>query len=108
MMLSMPVQAQGSNEIILGQVAPFTNIPVPEATEINQGVSAYLGQANQAGIRERKFGFFKLDDEYIANKFVEQFGKAREKKPVGLLSPIGSTAIRVCFQTSSWTVQMWW
>lgn len=93
MVFSMSAQAQGSNEIILGQVAPFTNIPVPEATEINQGVSAYLGQANLAGIRGRKLGFFKLDDEYNADKFVAQFGKAMEKKPVVLLSPIGSTAI---------------
>lgn len=83
-----------AQEITLGQVGPFTVIPVPDAPEINAGVQAYVKQANTAGgIRGLKLGFFSLDDRYSADGFVEQFGKAMEKKPVALLSPIGSAAM---------------
>lgn len=86
--------AAAAQEITLGQVGPFTVIPVPDAPEINAGVQAYVKQANTAGgIRGLKLGFFSLDDRYSADGFVEQFGKAMEKKPVALLSPIGSAAM---------------
>ncbi len=83
-----------ADDIVLGQVGPFTVIPVPDAPEINAGIQAYVKAANAAGgIRGQKIGFFTLDDRYSADGFVEQFGKAMEKKPVALLSPIGSQAL---------------
>jgi ABC-type branched-subunit amino acid transport system substrate-binding protein len=84
----------GAQEITLGQVGPFTVIPVPDAPEINAGIQAYIKSANAAGgVRGNKLGFFQLDDRYSGEGFVEQFGKAMERKPVVLLSPIGSGAI---------------
>ena len=84
----------GAQEITLGQVGPFTVIPVPDAPEINAGATAYVKAANAAGgLRGQKIGFFSLDDRYSADGFVEQFGKAMEKRPVALLSPIGSAAL---------------
>jgi ABC-type branched-subunit amino acid transport system substrate-binding protein len=86
--------AAGAQEITLGQVGPFTVIPVPDAPEINAGITAFVKAANAAGgVRGQKVGFFTLDDRYSADGFVEQFGKAMEKRPVALLSPIGSNAL---------------
>ena len=83
-----------AQDIVLGQVGPFTVIPVPDAPQINQGIKAYLAQANKdGGVRGRKLAFFELDDRYSAEGFAEQFNKAMERKPVALLSPIGSAAL---------------
>jgi branched-chain amino acid transport system substrate-binding protein len=85
----------GAQDLVLGQVGPFTVIPVPDATEVNQGIKAYLGQVNKGGgIKGRKLAFFDADDGYTADGFVRQFGKAMERKPVALLSPIGSAALK--------------
>jgi ABC-type branched-chain amino acid transport systems, periplasmic component len=83
-----------AQEIVLGQVGPFTVLPVPDAPEINQGIQAFVKQANAAGgMHGRKFTFFELDDRYSAAGFIEQFDKAAQRKPVALLSPIGSAAL---------------
>lgn len=83
-----------SQSIVLGQIGPFTSLPVPDAVEVNQGIKAYLAQANKAGIKGQKFSLFEVDDRYSADGFAEQFPKAMEKKPIALLSPIGSAAIK--------------
>lgn len=83
-----------AQDIVLGQVGPFTVIPVPDAPEINQGAKAYVQQVNKAGgIRGRKLSFFELDDRYSGDGFVQQFDAAMERRPVVLLSPIGSDAL---------------
>ncbi|HZY15880.1 MAG TPA: ABC transporter substrate-binding protein [Ramlibacter sp.] len=83
-----------AQDIVLGQVGPFTVLPVPDAPEINQGIQAFVKQANAAGgMHGRKFNFFELDDRYSAAGFIEQFDKAAQRKPVALLSPIGSAAL---------------
>lgn len=83
-----------AQDILLGQVGPFTVIPVPDAPEINQGIQAFVKQANAAGgMHGRKFALFELDDRYSADGFVEQFDQALQRKPVALLSPIGSAAL---------------
>ncbi|CAN5156338.1 ABC transporter substrate-binding protein [soil metagenome] len=87
--------AASAQEIVLGQIAPFTVIPVPDGTEVNQGIKAYLAQANKAGgVRGQKLSLFELDDRYSAQGFAEQFAKAMEKKPVALISPVGSAALK--------------
>lgn len=92
--LALAGGAAPAQDIVLGQVGPFTVIPVPDAPEINQGIQAYVKQANAAGgVRGHKLSFFELDDRYSAEGFVEQFGKALDRKPVALLSPIGSSAL---------------
>lgn len=89
------VPVASAQEIVLGQVAPFSVIPVPDGAEVNQGIKAYLAQANQSGgVRGRKISFFELDDRYSPEGFSEQFAKAMDKKPVALLSPVGSAALK--------------
>ncbi|MFI5445330.1 ABC transporter substrate-binding protein [Polaromonas sp. UC242_47] len=83
-----------SADIVLGQVGPFTVIPVPDAPEINQGIKAYMNSANKQSLRGRSFSLFELDDRYSSDGFAEQFAKAMEKKPIALLSPIGSDALK--------------
>src|SRR4051812_45261441 len=83
-----------AQEITIAQVAPFTVIPVPDGFEVNQGIQAFVQQSNKGGgVRGHGFGFFELDDRYSAEGFAEQFAKAMERKPLALLSPIGSAAL---------------
>ncbi|MCG2595149.1 ABC transporter substrate-binding protein [Ramlibacter sp. XY19] len=91
---SLAAAVAAAQEVVLGQVGPFTVIPVPDAPELNQGIQAFVKQANKAGgIRGSKVSFFDLDDRYSADGFVEQYGKALERRPVALLAPIGSAAL---------------
>lgn len=83
--------AQG---IVLGQIGPFTGLPVPDAVEVNQGIKAYVVQANKAGIKGQKITLFEVDDRYTGDGFVEQFPKAMAHKPLALVSPIGSAALK--------------
>lgn len=92
--LALAASVAAAQDIALGQIGPFTVIPVPDAPEINQGIKAYVAQANKAGgVKGRKLSFFELDDAYSGDGFVKQFGAAMERKPVALLSPIGSQAL---------------
>jgi len=91
--------AAGAQDITLGQIGPFTVLPVPDATEVNAGITAYVKAANAAGgVRGHKIDFFSLDDRYSSEGFEEQFKKAMEKKPLALLSPIGSAALTSMYQ----------
>jgi branched-chain amino acid transport system substrate-binding protein len=91
--LAMPLLA-AAQDIVLGQIGPFTVLPVPDALEVSQGIQAYVKQINHtAGIRGRKLVFFEADDRYSADTFVEEFDKALQRKPVALVSPIGSAAL---------------
>ncbi|MDB5897212.1 MAG: transporter substrate-binding protein [Ramlibacter sp.] len=86
--------AASGQQLTLGQIGPFTVIPVPDAPEINQGIQAYVKQVNAAGgIKGQAFSFFDVDDRYSADGFAEQFPKAIARKPVALISPIGSAAL---------------
>ncbi len=91
--------AVGAQEIVLGQVGPFSGIPVPDAHEIRQGITAYVQQANAAGgVRGRKLSVFDVDDKYTAEGFVAAFGTAMQRKPVALLTPVGSAALTAMLQ----------
>jgi branched-chain amino acid transport system substrate-binding protein len=58
------------------------------------GIKAYIAQANKAGgIRGRKLSVFELDDAYSPDGFAARFAEAMERKPVALISPVGSAAI---------------
>jgi ABC-type branched-subunit amino acid transport system substrate-binding protein len=90
--LSAAVQAQ---DIVLGQIGPFTGLPVPDAVQVNQGARAYIAQANKAGgVNGRKIAFFELDDTYKPDVFVAKFEEAMQRKPVALISPIGSASVK--------------
>lgn len=86
--------AVAASDIVLGQIGPFTGLPVTDAHEINQGIKAYVNAVNKAGgIRGAKVTFFEIDDRYSPDGFVAAFGKAMEKKPLALLTPVGSAAL---------------
>lgn len=90
--LSASAQAQ---DIVIGQVGPFTGLPVPDAIQINQGAKAYFAQVNKAGgVNGRKISFFELDDTYKADVFVAKFEEAMQRKPVALISPVGSASAK--------------
>jgi branched-chain amino acid transport system substrate-binding protein len=78
-------------EIVVGQIGPFTGLPSPDATEINEGAQAYFDQINrEGGISGKKISFFKLDDQFKPDVFKTQFAVAMQRKPVALISPVGS------------------
>ena len=87
--------ALSAPDIVVGQLSPFTNLPVPEAKELNEGSRAFFDSINKiGGVKGRKITLLEFDDRYSADGFAEQFPKAIEKKVVALLNPIGSPAIK--------------
>jgi branched-chain amino acid transport system substrate-binding protein len=93
--LALSAQAQ---DIVVGQVGPFTGLPAPDAPQINQGAKAYFAQINKAGgINGRKIAFFELDDTYKPDGFVAAFEQAMQRKPVALISPVGSASLQRMF-----------
>lgn len=90
--LPATVQAQ---DIVIGQIGPFTGLPVPDALQINQGAKAYIAQVNKAGgVQGRRIAFFELDDTYKPEGFVAAMEQAMQRKPVALISPVGSASIK--------------
>lgn len=88
-------QAARAQDIVIGQIGPFTGLPVPDATQINQGAKAYFAQVNKAGgVHGRKLSFFELDDTYSPDGFVARMAEAMQRKPVALISPVGSASIK--------------
>lgn len=80
--------------IVVAQVGPFTVLPSPDAKEVNEGARAVFAQVNKAGgVRGRNIELFELDDKFNADDFVRQFDAAMQRKPVALLTPIGSAAL---------------
>ncbi len=82
-------------DIVVGQIGPFSGIPVPDAPQINEGLKAAFAQANaRGGVGGRKVALFEVDDTYTGDGFVKAFNEAMARRPVALLSPIGSVAIK--------------
>lgn len=87
--------AAAEGDIVIGQIGPFTGIPVPDATQLNQGIKASLAQLNaKGGVNGRKLAFFELDDTYTPDGFVKAFKEAMARKPVALLAPVGSASLK--------------
>lgn len=58
-------------------------------------MKACITQVNErGGIAGRKVSFFEVDDTYSADGFVKAFGQAMQRKPVALLAPLGSAALK--------------
>lgn len=90
--LPAAVQAQ---DIVIGQVGPFTGLPVPDALQISQGAKAYIAQVNKAGgIHGRKISYFEVDDTYKPDGFVAAMEQAMQRRPVALISPVGSASLK--------------
>jgi ABC-type branched-subunit amino acid transport system substrate-binding protein len=85
----------GEGDIAVGQIGPFTGIPVPDAPQLNQGIKACFAQVNErGGINGRRVSFFEIDDTYSADGFAKAFAQAMQRKPVALLDPVGSAALK--------------
>jgi branched-chain amino acid transport system substrate-binding protein len=94
--LAQPALAlAGEGDISVGQIGPFTGIPVPDALQLNQGIKACFAQINErGGINGRRVAFFDLDDTYSGDGFANAFAQAMQRKPVALLDPVGSAALK--------------
>lgn len=91
-------QAAVAQDIVIGQIGPFTGLPAPDAPQINQGAKAFFAQLNKAGgVNGRKVAFFELDDTYKPDGFVAAFEQAMQRKPVALISPVGSASLQRMF-----------
>lgn len=87
-----------AQDIVVGQIGPFSGLPAPDAPQLNQGAKAYFAQLNKAGgINGRKITFFELDDTYKPDGFVAAFEQAMQRKPVALISPVGSASLQRMF-----------
>lgn len=96
--LATPALAQ---PILVAQIGPFTGLPSPDAKEVNAGARAWFQRVNaNGGVRGRRVELFELDDQFKPDVFVQQFGAAMLRKPVALLSPIGSAAMTRLIQDS--------
>ena len=84
-----------AQDIVVGQVGPFTGLPVPDAIQINQGIKAYFAAVNRAGgVNGRKLVLFEVDDTYKPDGFVKAMDEAMQRHPVALLSPVGSASLK--------------
>ncbi|MFM2400280.1 MAG: hypothetical protein RL341_2437 [Pseudomonadota bacterium] len=84
-----------AQDIVVGQIGPFTGLPSPDASEVNQGAQAYFDMINErGGIGGRKINFFKLDDQFKGDEFAKQIEVAAQRKPIALITPIGSAALQ--------------
>lgn len=95
MSLGMSVTAALAQEVVVGQIGPFTVLPSPDAKEINEGAKAYFEQINaRGGVNGRKISLFTLDDKFNGDEFAKQLGVAAQRNPVALITPIGSAALQ--------------
>lgn len=82
-------------EVVVGQIGPFTGIPVQDAAQINAGARAFFRRLNAAGgIGGRRVSLFELDDTFTGDGFVKAFEAAMRRKPLALLSPVGSVVLK--------------
>jgi ABC-type branched-subunit amino acid transport system substrate-binding protein len=93
--LGAALAAPAEGDWVVGQVGPFTGIPVPDAPQLGDGIKAAFGQINaRGGIGGRRVSFFQLDDTYTPDGFVKAFREAMGQRPAALLSPVGSASIK--------------
>jgi ABC-type branched-subunit amino acid transport system substrate-binding protein len=83
--------ATAADDLVVGQIGPFSVLPAPDAVQLGEGMKALFAETNaRGGVHGRLIAFFQLDDAYSADGFVRRFGEAMQRKPLALLSPVGS------------------
>lgn len=84
-----------AQDLVVAQIGPFTVLPSPDAQEINVGAKAYFAQINErGGINGKRVTVIEFDDKFNGDEFAKQLDEAMKRKPVALLSPIGSAALQ--------------
>ena len=92
---SSAARAAIEGDIRVAQVGPFTVLAAPDATQLGEGMQALFADVNaRGGINGRSIGFQQWDDAYNAERFIGQVNEALRHKPLALLSPVGSTAVK--------------
>lgn len=92
---SMHAHAQSGNEVIVGQIGPFTGLPAGDAKWLNEGLSAAFTEANsKGGIGGRPIKLITLDDGYNYDGFMASLNKLLPYKPVAILTPVGSSTLK--------------
>jgi branched-chain amino acid transport system substrate-binding protein len=87
--------AAKADDLLIAQIGPFTVLPSPDAHEINAGAKAYFAQINErGGIHGKRVAVAEFDDKFNPDEFVKQLDEAMKRKPVALLTPIGSAALQ--------------
>lgn len=97
LLLALAATTTGANakDWVVGQIGPFTVLPVADAVQLGEGMQAFFAAANErGGINGSRIDFFQLDDAYNADTFVDRFKEAMARRPVALLAPLGSAAIK--------------
>ena len=52
----LPASA-AAQDIVVGQIGPFTVLPAPDAKQVNEGIKAYFAQVNaKGGVNGRRTG----------------------------------------------------
>lgn len=94
MLALMAAASALAEDINVAQVGPFTGLPSPDAHEVRDGARAYFERVNKdGGIRGRRITLQTLDDGFTGDGFATRFKEAMTKRPVALLTPIGSAAL---------------
>lgn len=97
---SLAAETPQGNDIVVGQIAPFTGLQAPDPKELNEGIKAGIAEINaKGGIQGRKVVLFELDDTYTLDGFRKQLPIALARKPVALLAPLGSATLKGVLDT---------
>lgn len=94
---SLPLfaHAQEASDIVVAQIGPFTVLPAPDAKELNEGLKAAFDEINdKGGIGGRRIQLISMDDTYTFDGFKARLDEVMPKKPVALLSPLGSATLK--------------
>ena len=81
-------------DVKLLQIGPFTVLPAPDATQVNQGIKAYINGVNKTGINGHKLVLTEVDDRFNADRFVAEFNTAMKDKPLAMISPVGAVTVK--------------
>ena len=88
-------EPEQTGDSVVGRIGPFTVLPAPDPKELNEGFKACFRELNaRGGINGRKVSLFELDDAYSFEGFRKQLPVALARKPVALLSPVGSATLK--------------
>jgi len=87
--------AQEAGDIVVAHIGPFTVLPAPDAKELHEGAQAAFADINgKGGIAGRKVELLRLDDTYTFDGFKARLAEALPRKPLALLSPLGSATLK--------------
>lgn len=93
--------AQEAGDIVVAHIGPFTVLPAPDAKELHEGAQAAFADINgKGGIAGRKVELLRLDDAYSFDGFKARLAEAMPRKPLALLSPLGSVTLKQMLDTN--------